>query len=292
MTMDGQKACAVLLLLAALSGCDERRMFPWNRTPDPHANRKPVDLPPATVSDGKPQQLKPETLVAMGQFREQQAEEMDLTPQGREYFRDQARKAYQRALGIDPKHVPAHLALARLQERLDCHDRAMESYQQALMLEPKNAALLHEVGMAHARHKEWDKSLNLLRQAAELDPDDRACNRSYGLALARAGKVQESLVQLRKVLTEAEAHFMVARMMNHMKQDEACKQHLDRALQLDPNLGPAKEFLAELRGEPAAAVKAASHQEPFEDGEADAPPSKPAPPQPTAAAEAPQSEEE
>jgi hypothetical protein len=35
-------------------------------------------------------------------------------------------------------------------------------------------------------------------------------------------------------------------MLYQMNQDEACKQHIQLALQLDPNLAKAKELLAEM----------------------------------------------
>jgi tetratricopeptide (TPR) repeat protein len=260
--MDGRRASALFaLVLAAVAGCEQKRLLPiWpDRVPDPHADRKPVN-PPA-VTDTRPTKLIPETLMATGNFYECQARTQDnLTDQGREYFQEQARKAYQRALELDAKHVPAHLALARLYEAHGNHDRAMESYQNALKIDAKDPSLRYEVGMVLARHKQWEQSLQLMKEATELDPDNRVYTRSYGLALARAGKVAESLVQLRKVLSDAEAHFMVARMMHHLKQEDACRQHLDQALKLNPNLQPAKELLAELGSDRAETT--ASYEEP------------------------------
>jgi hypothetical protein len=117
----------------------------------------------------------------------------------------------------------------------------------------------------------------MLKQATELDPDNRVMARNYGLALARAGQVPESLTQLRKVLKEPEAHYMVARMMRHLKNDEACQHHLQTALRLDPELAPAKELLAEVQGlrTPAAETATVGHTEPAEE-EAVQPPAEPA----------------
>lgn len=271
--MDGRRSCVlVLLLLSSLTGCDQKRLLPlWpgNRTPDPHADRKPIGLPEPAPTDArgeKPKKLMPETLVAMGQFREQQASDLDLKPQGKEYLLDQARKAYLRALEIDPKFVPAHHHLARLYAKTGNQERALASYQQLLQLNPKDATMFYELALFHARNKEWPPSLEMLRQAIALDPENRAYIRSYGLTLARAGQVPESLAQLRRVLSDAEAHCMVARMMHHLKQEDACQQHLQVALRLDPELESARTLQAELRGDkPAAETVQARHEEPAAD---------------------------
>lgn len=292
--MDGRTTLALAAgLLAGLAGCDQKRLLPvwpgWRTgAPDVEATPK-VEMGNKPISS-QPVELKPATLVAVASVHEQEALEPRLTAQQREHLLEQARKAYHRALQLDGKHLPAHLGLARLYERMGNHDRAMASYQEVLKLEPKNAALYHEVGMVLARRKDWDGALRMLQQATELDPDNRTLVRSYGLALARAGRTADSLVQLRKVLDEAEAHFMIARMQHHLKQPEACRHHLELALRLNPNLPAAQQLLDELQGKaapaPARGTRPASVADEGIDLDAEAGPAPVAPIDPDLAAAA------
>ena len=82
-----------------------------------------------------------------------------------------------------------------------------------------------------------------------------------GLTLARAGHYDDSYAGLAKLMGPAKPHFYVARMLHHVNQTDACKQHLRQALEQKPDYGEAREFLTYLeegeKGEAPAAVVAA-----------------------------------
>lgn len=80
-----------------------------------------------------------------------------------------------------------------------------------------------------------------------------ACSKNLGMCLARAGQTDEALLVLMRVEGEAQAHYTVARMMHHMKQDEASKKYARQALVADPKLEGARQLLAELEGGAAPA---------------------------------------
>jgi tetratricopeptide (TPR) repeat protein len=102
--------------------------------------------------------------------------------------------------------------------------------------------------MAQARQKQWEPALAHLKEASDLDPENRSYETTYAYTLARAGKWQESYQAFCKLGTPAEAHYNLARMLHHLQQDDASREHLALALQADPNLASARQMLASLSG--------------------------------------------
>lgn len=194
----------------------------------------------------EPHKFKPGSFVTVGNQRELAANHPDRSPTEREQLRDQARRAYLRALEVDPKYLPAHVALAKLHEAQEEHAKALEIYRKAAKLHPKDVQLCIEIGMYQARHKQWDEAIVQFRKANQLDPDNRQCTRLLGHCLARAGHCEESLVCLKKVMSEAEAHYTIARMLHHVQKDDLSRKYLNQAIQANPALQPAHELLAEL----------------------------------------------
>jgi tetratricopeptide (TPR) repeat protein len=163
---------------------------------------------------------------------------------------EQARKCYQEALRQDPNSVPAYLGLARTYENLGNRDRARETYQAALAKAPKEASLWSQQGMFYARQRNWELALPCLRTACQLDPENRSYANALGYSLARAGAYDESLQVFKRHIGEANAHYNLARMLRHLRQDDLCEQHARAALELKPDLEGARQLLAELHGQP------------------------------------------
>lgn len=260
--MDCRRSLVLALSLAAgVQGCARQSALPLAGTlPTP-----PVP-PQVTVQkepDPPPRPPKPATCVALGILNDQEADDPKLAPAQREQLRTRARKAYQRALEIEPTHLPALAALARLYVKVDDHDRAVSAYHRALETHPKEAVLWYELGMYHGRHKEWEAALPGLEKATQLEPENQTYANAYGFGLARAGRYDESLVFFQKTCGDAQAHYNVARMLQHIGQTERSKQHLQLALQAQPDLAAARQLLTELeRPAPNApqAVVPAGHQ--------------------------------
>lgn len=202
---------------------------------------------------------KPATCVAAGDFHEQQAAAEDVSPADRVRLRETARKAYQQAISIDPDYVPAYQALAHLYTVMGDHQHALATYQKILQKHPKDAALWYDLGMCQSQHKEWDAALENLRKAVDLDPENRPYISTLAYALARTGHFDESLEYFKRVGSPAAAHYNVARMQHHMKQDELCLRNLVVAVQLDPQCKDAREMLAQLQG--GDSVTPASYEE-------------------------------
>jgi tetratricopeptide (TPR) repeat protein len=229
-------------LVGSVVGCTPQATFPLV------PSGTPVE-PPAqsSTADGEPKRMpRPATCVAAGQFREQEADNPEVPPAVKEQLREQARKAYQQAIAIDPNYLPAHRGLARLYETMGDHEHAIATYEKVVLGHPKEAAVWYDLGMCHGRHKEWDKALTALGQAAALDPENRPYANTLGFCLARAGQFDESLACFQKFSGPAKAHYSLAEMQHHMKQDELAKEQLRLALEADPQLAAARDLLARI----------------------------------------------
>jgi tetratricopeptide (TPR) repeat protein len=216
--------------------------------PEPGAHvEKEKDLPKRSP--------KASTCVAFGNYHLEAAAEPATQPAQREQMYEYARKAYLQAIALDSQCLEAYLGLARTYERLDDYDRAFAAYRQGIKAMPKDATLPYELGLCQARHRELEPALASLKTAADLEPDNRKYMQAYAYALARVGRYDESFAAFRSVVGEARAHYNLARMLQHNHQELACRQHLQQALQADPDLAPARALLVELNtaGKPVPA---------------------------------------
>ena len=251
--MECRRGLVVALgILSGTAGCVTGPTLPVTAT----GRQAAVDIrPEADLPNRKP---KPSTCVAFGSFHEKAAQNPKLSAADQERERDQARKAYQQALQLDPNDLTALSSLARLYAGMGDRERTTQTYQRALKAHPKEPSLWHDLGLYHARAKEWDPALSNLYQAVQLDPENRPFAHDYGFCLARAGRNEESYKVLARLDGDAGAYYTLARMLNHLGQKEQSRQHLHYALQLKPDMKEAKEMMASLENAQAAVAPAAA----------------------------------
>lgn len=246
-------------LVAGLLGCT-----PVQTVPD-----SPEPTPPGLLSQLKDRltpkrEFKPATLVSMGDVRMMRASkdkgDPRLTETDREFLRDDARKAYQHALEVDPKYVEAYLSLANLYIAIEEFPNAIETYQKGVKACPKASILWYKMGMCQARLKQWDAALASMRKATELEPENHIYINMLGFCLARAGRFDESYAYFAKTQGEARAHYNVARMLHHVGRPEDSRAHLRLALQAKPNYPEAQELLVSIENPRSGNVVPASFE--------------------------------
>ena len=189
---------------------------------------------------------KPDThaVLANAQFDSAMSEE---TPaESRESLLDQARQGYQKALKMDPKNKPALLGLAKYYVRLGDREKAVETYKRYFAAYPKDKDVAHEVAMAHAQWKDWAGATAWAEFALKIDPENLTVRKTMAFCLARAGKWDEGFAVMCKVMPEAQARYLMARVLEHQNQPDACRLQLQLAIQADPAHIAAREFLVEL----------------------------------------------
>ena len=212
--------------------------------------QKPAPAPaPATFAQPAPEKKRsplPSTCVACAVCREREAVKLDHEPAAQRELRDEARRAYQEALRLDPKHLPAHAGLGRLYVQLEDYDRAEETFHKALEKFPKEASLWFDLGMCHCRRKNWLRATESFQTALDLDPENRHFQQTLGFTLARAGMIDQSLKHLTQATGRAQAHYNVGRMLIHLERPDEARTHLEQALQANPNLHAAQTLLNQL----------------------------------------------
>jgi tetratricopeptide (TPR) repeat protein len=257
---------AALGLLLGSWGCSNSPSLPVANKDGPiNGPMSMVQLPPDAKKEpeGPPRQPKPATCVALADLRMQTALTR-TSPAERTRIYDEARRAYQQALKLDPNYLPAYKGLAGLYESIEDHNRAVETLRQAAQTNPRDGEVWYLMGMCHARRKEWQPALEALQKAVELDPENRRYLNDFGLCLARAGRYQDALSVLKRAGGEAQAHYSMARMLEHLGMIEPSLEHLRLAMQLKPEFEPGRQMLERLESSSPNGLVPVSHQVPAE----------------------------
>jgi tetratricopeptide (TPR) repeat protein len=242
--MEGRwKFCLAGGLLAGAVGCTStpKQHVPSAAPITQQATAMPVAKAPPPPPPAAPKtSLKPDTYVTMGAMKEEAAEAADRLPADRDALRHEARQSYQKAIEVDPKHVPAYIAMAKSYWASGEKDKAQAMFAKASALAPNDANLWYEEGAAQARAKDFPAAVQSLTRAAQLDPANKNVQKLLGFTLARGGWYEESLNALVKAMPEAEARYNLARMMQHNGQGDAADVQLRLAAQMNPSLTPAR----------------------------------------------------
>jgi tetratricopeptide (TPR) repeat protein len=232
--------CSCLLALGCTPQASEQLISPPPPAPGAEAKKHP-DLPK--------QAPLPKTCVAYAEFAVHEACASNHTPREREDFWERARKEYQQALETDPTYLPALQGLARLYVEINDRERAVATYERAIAAHPRETSLPYELGMAYMRWKQWEPALVPLRTAFDLDPENRPTANALGICQACTGNYDECLAVFTKAFgNKAQAHYNLARTLHRLNRDDLCSQHLQMALNLNPDLQSARELLEKLAG--------------------------------------------
>jgi tetratricopeptide (TPR) repeat protein len=170
----------------------------------------------------------------------------DQNPPNKDELLDMARHRYERALKQDPKHKGALLGLARMYVRVGEREKAADAFKKYVEVYPKDADAYHEAAMACARFQDWAGATAWCEGALRLDPENRAYRKTLAFCLARAGRWEEAFAAMCRVMPEAQARYLIARVLEHSNQPEATRTQLQLALRADPAHAASRDFLAEL----------------------------------------------
>lgn len=205
----------------------------------------PVEVVADAPRKGPP---SPESQVALADVQFDAAFDEKTPPANRQALLDTARQGYQKALQQDPKNKAGLVALGRYYTRLGDREKAIQIYRKYLDLYPQDRDVAHEVAVAHAQWKDWDGAVGWCDFALRLDPENLSFRKTKAFCLARGGRWEQGLEVMMQVMPEAQARYLMARVLEHQNHAQASRQQLMLAIQADPNNLDAREFLAELDG--------------------------------------------
>lgn len=149
----------------------------------------------------------------------------------------------ERAIELDPAHVPAYVTLGLIQERLNRPERARRYFRDAIELAPEDGATLNSYATFLCRQGEYEQSDEFFRRALD-DPfyDTRAVALSNaGSCAIRSGRYEAAEGYLREALEVNQdypnALFHLARLF--LQRDEAFRaraflQRYEAAAGADP----------------------------------------------------------
>jgi Tfp pilus assembly protein PilF len=227
------------LIVGGLVGCAQTAA----NKPAPAANQAAVassnNSSNQTASNQSPDSqkidAKPSSLAQIADLQAEIANDKSRSNDDRQNALNLAKTNYQRAIKLDANYLPAYLGMARLCSSTGEHEAAVNMLDSALAKFPREAQLWYERGMIMGREKKYDEALGNLNQAVKLDPNNATYGKNVGLMLARAGRADDGVAALQHWMSEPDAHYNVARILEHMGQTAESRRQLQLALQADPN---------------------------------------------------------
>jgi tetratricopeptide (TPR) repeat protein len=156
---------------------------------------------------------------------------------------DDAEKQFQMALDEKRDFLPALLGYAELKERMNQPGSAIQLYQRAASVYPKEASVHNNMGLCFARQGRLDEAVSAMSQAIQLDPKNIRYQNNIATVLVDQGKLRDAFEHLRKVHGEATAYYNLGYLLNKKGQTQAAIQHFSLALQTDPSMIPARNWL-------------------------------------------------
>ena len=195
---------------------------------------------------------------------------------------EDALAAFDQAASLDPKDPEPHLLAGALLEKQRRPKEAEKEYQAAIAIDPANADALTALVNLYMGERRFEGADGLLRKLLTLRPDDASAHFQLGRMLAISGKTEDAIAELETGLkldpTDANAqrdladlyadsgkyglaqqlyrsliashpndaglHYAFGKSLLKQKQFPEAEQQLEKAVQLQPDLGAAYGDLA------------------------------------------------
>jgi tetratricopeptide (TPR) repeat protein len=140
---------------------------------------------------------------------------------------------------LSPKSPLPVFYLAMTQEALGNGTKALELYQQAENLSPEkspqSASILITYGRFLLLMGRFQESMEKDRQAIEADPESRDAHYELAKGLSQEGDLKNAVLEAERALalpgfgtSEAQIHFLLAKLYTRLDQPDLAKAHLDK----------------------------------------------------------------
>ncbi len=159
--------------------------------------------------------------------------------------------AYEKAIDIEPKYVPALMGLAHIYDRQEKYERAIGYYQRAVKAAPTNASAHNDLGLCYCRESKNDLAAAELKKAISLAPERRLYRNNFATVLVELNQPDEAFLQLKEAHGEAAAHYNLGYLLAQKGKNAEASQHLAMALARDPRMKDAQDLLSQINRSPA-----------------------------------------
>lgn len=188
-----------------------------------------------------PERRTAEVLYAMGRIHRFQGDD------------PLARSLFEQALDQRPGTPDLLRALLEIDQEDGRVDESRERIAAALAESPENAALVHLSGLAALLAGDGAEAERKLRRAIELDPNQLRFYETLARYFQATGRTEDMVGTYQEAVAarpdSAPLHLIVGTLHELRGEPEKARQAYERAIELDPELAPAKNNLAYLLAE-------------------------------------------
>ncbi|MCA9126335.1 MAG: tetratricopeptide repeat protein [Planctomycetales bacterium] len=194
-----------------------------------------------------PSEILPEVFVTNGQLFESQGN----------YTK--ALDNYSKALEKEPANEAALLSTASLYLRQGHLEQANEFFTKAISVNPR-AETFNELALVQQKQGLHADAQASIGQAIARAPQSLLYRNNLANMLVSVGRSDEAVKQLEQVLAPAQANYNVACLHFSNNNLAAAQQHLQIALQADPNLVDARQLMDRIVSNPTTKTAIAAYQ--------------------------------
>ncbi|GEM_PF-1139190 len=137
-------------------------------------------------------------------------------------------------------------------EGLGDHDAARRAYRRALEINPHYSKARYNLGNTFMNQEDWVQAIDQYRLVLDRFADDTRALNNMGICLAQLNQNAEALEAFaRRATLEPEnpgAHFNLAQLYEVLENHDRAREHYQRVLELDPRHQEAAERLRDLIG--------------------------------------------
>jgi Flp pilus assembly protein TadD len=163
---------------------------------------------------------------------------------------DEAQRAYERAIWLDPTFVPAYVNLADHYRGLDQEARGEQVLRQGIARVPGAAAVHHALGLLLARRGATQEAVAELGKAAELAPTSARYAYVHAVALNSAGAGDRALASLKAAHArhpgDPDVLIALATISRDRGARDAARAYARMLMQVAPELPEARRLAEEL----------------------------------------------
>ncbi len=153
------------------------------------------------------------------------------------------------------------LGTARLAARQGNTSRAIEFYQKAEKVDSTDTKIYTELAQVYVDAGNLPQAREQLMKAVNLEPNNKAHRQKLAGVMLDQGNATEALQEMQQVETPAMAQYQMAYLYARVKNIPVAQQYLQTALQIDPNLQPARDMMGTLQNSAFAQQAYGSYQQ-------------------------------